>query len=128
MKKNARDIYHRFEGKLVGSFLMKVHVCETLVQMPDEIIDYITTNCWFFGSMEDAWAFTLTGNDLANQHLIFISDELLMQNPDQIQHTIVHEIGHVVLKHRNAILVHQSKKEIQKQEKEANAFATKYLS
>src|SRR5438105_875175 len=107
---------------------MKLHVCETLSRMPQDIIDYITDNCWFFGSMDDAWAFTFTGNDLKDHHLVFLSDELLVQDDAQIHYTIAHEIGHVVLGHRNSTLVHQSKNEIQKQEKEAHTFATKYTN
>jgi len=126
MNKKIKNIYHAFGGRLVGSFQMKVDVCETLATMPDEIINFIIENCWFIGSMEDAWAFTFTGNDLKNKHLIFLSDELLTQHEGQIHYSIAHEIGHVILNHRNSILVKQSKEEIRKQEKEADAFAKKY--
>ena len=127
MDKRIREIYHSFNGKLVGNRVMKINVCETLAIMPNEIINYITKNCWFFASLEDAWAFTFTGNDLKNNYLIFLSDELMFQNKDQIKYTIAHEIGHVILGHRNSVLEKQSKKEIKKQEKEAGVFAKKYL-
>lgn len=127
MKNDVKKIYYAFEGKLVGNKIMKTNVCQTLSTMPAEIINYITKNCWFFASMEDAWGFTFKGNDLKNQHLIFLSDELLFQNENQIQYTIAHEIGHVILNHRNSILIKQSKKEIEKQEKQANSFANKYI-
>jgi len=120
-------IYAMFEGKLIGSYKMKKHVCYVLTLMEQDIINYITENCWFLGSMEDAWAFTLTGNDLKNQHLILLSDELLRENAEQIHYTIAHEIGHVILKHRNSILKVQDKKEIAKQEQEADDFAKKYI-
>ena len=58
--KNAWEIYHAFNGKLVGTTLMKRHICQTLAKMPTEIIKLVTKNCWFFGSMDDAWAFTFT--------------------------------------------------------------------
>lgn len=106
---------------------MKINVCKTLAKMPDEIINYITKNCWLFASMEDAWAFTFTGNDLKNKHLILLSDELLFQDENQIQYTIAHEIGHVILGHRNSVLKKQTKEEIKNQEKEADFFAKKYL-
>ena len=127
MQNKIRNIYYAFDGKLVGNRSMKINVCETLSKMPDEIIDYVTSNCWFFASMEDAWAFTFTGNDLKNQHLIFLSDELLFQNKEQIRYTIAHEIAHVILKHRNSVLKKQTKEEIKKQEKEADEFVKKYL-
>jgi hypothetical protein len=128
MKQTIRRIYYAFEGKLIGNVAMKRWVCETLALMPEEIIKFITKNCWFLGSMEDAWAFTFTGNDLKEQHLVFLSDELLHQHPTQIQYSIAHEIGHVVLKHRNSTLKKQTKQEIRNQEKEADAFAKQFIS
>lgn len=127
MKKNIRLIHSLFKGKLVGNTQMKISVCETLAKMPESIINYVTANCWFFASMEDAWAFTFTGNDLKNNHLIFLSDELLFQDKNQIQYTIAHEIGHVILKHKNSILKNQTKDEIKQQEFEADSFARKYI-
>ena len=102
---------------------MKKWVCATLFKMPEDIVDLTTENCWFIGSMEDAWAFTFTGSDLNEKHLIFLSDDLLNQHPGQIQYSIAHEIGHVVLGHRNSILEKQTKDEIRKQEHEADKFA-----
>ena len=127
MNKDLKKIYISFDGKLVGNYKMKKNVCEVLSKMPERIIYRITRNCWFFSSMEDAWAFTFKGSDLAKQHLVFLSDELLNEDKNQIQYTIAHEIGHVILGHRNSILKKQSKLEIEKQEKEADSFAKKYL-
>ena len=107
---------------------MKFYICETLSKMPEEVISYITANCWFLSSMEDAWAFTFTGYDVVNQHLIFLSDELLVQEYEQIQHTIAHEIGHVILGHKNSVLINQTKREVQQQEHEADVFVQKYFS
>ena len=127
MRESVRDIFRAFKGKLVGSHQMKKQVCETLALMPEEIISYVTANCWFVSSLADAWAFTFTGNDLKNQHLIFLSEDLLSQNPQQIRYSIAHEIGHVVLDHRNAILERQTKQEIRQQERAADLFAKQYV-
>lgn len=128
MQKRAHEILHLFDGKLVGTMQLKHAVSQTMTFLPLEIIDYITTKCWFVGSLEDAWAFTFTGNDIKDQHLVFLSDELFHQPEEQIRYTILHEIGHVMLKHRNATLVKQSKQEIKRQEQEAHAFAKSYIS
>jgi len=120
------DIFEKFNGKLVGSTKMKRHVVEVLAKMPEDIVEKITKTTWFFASMEDAWAFTFTGNDLKGQHLIFLSDELLIQNVGQIHYTIAHEIGHIILGHKNSVFAKQSKGEVKKQEKEADTFAKKY--
>jgi Zn-dependent protease with chaperone function len=123
-----RDIYKAFDGKLVGRPFMKDFVCQAVSKLPDKLIQYIARNCWFLSSMEDAWAFTFTGRDIKDHHLIFLSDDLFVEETSQIQYTILHEIGHVILKHRNSILIDQTKGEIRKQEKEADEFANKYLS
>lgn len=122
----ARKIYKAFGGKLVGSQKMKNHVCLVLSKMPDQIVKFVTKKVWFMGSMEDAWGFTFTGKDLDGQHLIFLSDELFRQSESQINYSIAHEVGHVVLGHKNSTLYKQTKREIGRQEKEANAFAKKY--
>ncbi len=96
--------------------------------MPEEIISFVTRTCWFMGSFEEAWAFTFTGNELKDQHLVFLSDKLFTQDDSQIHWTIAHEIGHVYLGHRNSVLVKQSKKEIEKQEKEADEFVKKFTA
>lgn len=127
MRKNIQRIYYAFKGKLVGTKRMKKFVCETLSLMPDDIIKYITQNCWVISSIDDAWAFTFTGNDLKNQHLVFLSDDLLNQHPSQIRYSIAHEIGHVMLGHRNSTLERQSKEEVRRQEKEADSFARNYI-
>lgn len=117
----------KFRGRLVGSAILKREVCYVVSKLPEDLGDYITQYCWFVGSMEDAWAYTFTGNDLADQHLIFLSDDLLSQGPIQIHYSIAHEIGHVVLGHRNSVFITQSKDEITTQEKEADEFAQMYV-
>lgn len=128
MRKSIKEIYSAFGGKLVGSKLMQRQVCAVLSLMDEKIIYFVTINCWFFSSMDDAWAFTFTGNDLKDKHLVILSDELLMQSEQQIRHTIAHEIGHVVLGHKNSILRKQSRGEIRRQEKEADIFARRYVN
>jgi Zn-dependent peptidase ImmA (M78 family) len=126
MNDNVLQILRAFDGKLVGSKKMKNHVCQTLFHMPQDIINFVTKNCWFMSSMDDAYAFTFTGNDLRDQHLVFLSDDLFDQDNFQINHTIAHEIGHVILGHRNSTIATQTKAEIRMQEKEADLFAAKY--
>ena len=128
MKNDLQAIFVAFDGKLVGTKHMQRFVCETVALITDEIINYITNNCWFFASMEDAWAFTFTGNDLKDQHLIFLSDDLLNQHPQQIRYSIAHEIGHVILGHRNSVLERQTKREVKQQEKEADAFTEQFIA
>jgi len=124
---SLKEIYDAFGGKLVGTEEMKQYVCSVVALMEDDVVNYITSKCWFLGAMDDSLAFTLTGNDLKNQHLIFLSDELFMHDEEQIKYTIAHEIGHVILGHRNSVLEKQSKAEIYNQERQADRFAKKYI-
>lgn len=128
MNQRLKNIYYAFDGKLVGKPKTKELICETLLLMTPEVVEFVTQNCWFVSSFEDAYAFAFTGNDLKNQHLIFLSDELLDQDENQIYYSIAHEIGHVILGHRNSVLVTQSKEEVKQQEREADEFARKYVS
>jgi len=121
-----KNIQKLFGHKLQGSKFMKRMVIKTLSLFPEDIIIFITSKVWFVSSFEDGWAFTLRGDELKrNEFLIFLSDELLKEDEDQIIWTIAHEIGHVILGHRNNIGLPQAKYEIAKQEREADEFAKK---
>lgn len=124
---NEKEIIDAFRGKLVGGFFMKKMIAQTILKLPEDTIDYLIDNVWFLGSAPESFAYTFKGDDLAGQHMIFISDELLAEPQDQIEYTLLHEIGHVMLEHRNAINYHQPKEEIAKQESEADQFAKEYL-
>src|SRR5260370_36155878 len=112
MTKTAKDVFNMFGGKLVGNKRMQNYVCEVVALLPLEDIVFITDKCWFMGSMEDAWGYAFTGSDLKDQHLIFLSDALFEQGDSQIFYSIAHEIGHVILGHRNSMFTKQSKQEI----------------
>ncbi len=124
--RSARIIKQSFGGKLVGSQFMKNIVCLTVAKLPEDVITYLTHHCWFLSTAEDAWAYTFNGSDIPDKHFIFLSDELLDQDLEQIEYTILHEIGHVILKHKNSINYKQSKAEINLQEREADQFAKIY--
>jgi len=115
-------------GKLIGSLYMRDMVCKTLLYLPSDIIEKVCKTVWFISSPVDAWALTFKGSELKERSLIFLSDELLNQNEEQIKFSILHEVGHVMLNHRNSIGVTQTQSEIKKQEIEADHFANLYLS
>lgn len=127
MTGKLQQIYKAFGGKVNGTKRMQLLVCETLSKMPDKIINLITSDCWFLASTDDAWAFTFHGDDAKGEHLIFLSDDLLSQPAVQIRWTIAHEIGHILLGHKNDIGIGQTKAEINRQEKEADGFARQFM-
>ncbi len=127
MKKE--EVKENFGYRLLGSKSMKNMVIETLLLLPEKIAVYVSKHCWFISSFEDGYAFVLKGTELKkDEYLIFLSDELLKESKFQIVYTIVHEIGHVILGHRNGIGVAQTREETRKQEKEADNFVRKYLN
>lgn len=129
MKYTSKEIRKLFRYRLQGNERMKRIVCETLTLFPSKIIKHVTGKCWFVSSFEDSWAFALRGDELKpDEHLIFLSDELLQESKEDIAWTIAHEVGHVVLEHKNAIIERQSKNEIRRQEKQADEFANYYLT
>lgn len=102
-------------------------VCEVVQVFPDKIQRQITKHCWFVSSFDDALGFVLRGDEIGSDHIIFLSDELLNEDEGRQYYTIVHEIGHVILGHKNSIGLVQTKAEIDKQEKEADDFVKKYV-
>ncbi len=120
------EISFALDGKVIGNKHAKHFVHKTLTVFPDEIASVISRTCWFMASFDDAYAYAFTGNDLKDQHLIFLSDDLFAQNEEQIYFTIAHEIGHIILKHKNSVGYKQTKEEIAQQEKEADTFAHQF--
>ena len=115
-------------GKLIGKPYMVKMVCATLLNLPNDTIEFICKKVWFISSSNDAWAFTFKGEELKDRYLVSISDELFEQEKEQIQFTILHEIGHILLNHRNSIGIEQTPAEIKQQEKQADEFANQYKS
>ena len=100
---------------------------KSLLFLPDHSIEKVCRTVWFISSPDDSWAFTFKGSEIRNRFLVFLSDELLREPEEQIRYTILHEVGHVVLNHRNSIGYHQTPLEIIQQENEADEFVKKLL-
>ena len=127
MHLTPKEIKDRMGGRLAGSDLMKDSVALAITKLPEEVAQKIIDNCWFFSSFEDNYGYAFNGNDLKDAHLVFLADILFQEPQSQILYTILHEIAHIALNHKNSIQYAQTKSEIAKQEKEADQFAKKYL-
>ena len=127
MRVNHKAITRAFGGKLLVRASLQRYVIRVVAKLPNKLIGKITRFCWFLGSVDDAWAYTFRGDEIKGTNLIILSDSLLDQSHEDIEWTILHEIGHVILGHHNSILVTQTRQEIRRQEREADAFAMKYL-
>lgn len=122
-----QEIKEKIGGKLIGKEVMKRSIIEAVHKLPDEIIKKVVKDIWFVSNFEDAWGFVLKADELKGKSLIFLNDELFREGEKQISYTVLHEIGHVILNHRNAILKPQPESETKQQEREADKFAKEYL-
>ncbi len=122
--KIQKDLGHR----LIGSGYMKRMVVKAIQKLPLKIQTTVTSKCWFIASFTDGWAFALRWDEIKKgEYLIYLSDELLNASEEETIRTIIHEIGHVVLGHRNSIGKVQPKSEVRRQEKEADEFTGNYI-
>jgi Zn-dependent protease with chaperone function len=112
--------------KITGSKRAHYLINQAVRLLPTDVLPKIC-RIRFISSFDDAWGYVLTSEDIRSEYLIVLSDDLFEQSRDQIIYTILHEIGHVVLGHKNSFGRRQTKSEIQKQELEADAFAMKYI-
>ena len=128
MKWTVATVRRALGGKLIGNLYIREFICKTILLLPSDTISFVCSHVWFISSPEDAWAFTFRGSELKDRSLIIISDELLRQDESQIRYTLLHEIGHVVLNHRNSIGYEQTQSEIRQQEDDADRFAKTYLA
>lgn len=128
MKWTVAKVRKALNGRLIGKLFMREMICKTLLLLPSETIDYVCARVWFISSPEDAWAFTFRGSEIKERSLIIFSDELFLEDRNQIRYTILHELGHVILNHRNSIGYEQTQTEIDQQEDEADHFAKNILS
>jgi hypothetical protein len=127
MDKKFLEVREKFGTKIIGPGKMQNLICKVVCRLPQKTADFVTRNVWFVNSFPDTWGFVLRGDELDGKFLVFLSNELFRQ-PRKIQeYEVFHEIGHVVLNHRNSITVPQSKEKIARQEREADTFARRYL-
>lgn len=124
----TQQIKKSFGGKIVGTDSTKNLIAQTVGRLSENQINYATRHIWFFSTPKDTWAYAFHGNDLKDQHIIYLSDELLSEPREQIEYTILHELGHIFLNHKNSINFKQSKFEINQQELEADWFAKQFIN
>jgi len=127
MAYSKAEIEQKLENRLIGKRQMQEAVISALTLLPNDLADQVTKTVWFVSNFDDAWGFTLDSKDLGQRHLVFLSDELFFEPRQQVYYTILHELGHVVLGHRNAFFKPQTRQETEKQEYEADKFARKHL-
>lgn len=111
-----------------GTNYLKQRVQDAINLLPLDLREYVLENVSFIGSFNDAWAYALKREDVSGKYLIIVSNELLMQDKSHIIATLVHEIGHAALGHKNSIGNIQTKREIRKQEQDAHHFTRRLIN
>jgi hypothetical protein len=127
MNEKINEVSRKFGNKIIGNNKVRRVVCEVVSLLSSEQIEFITKNVWFVNSFPDAWGFVFRGAELKGKYLVFLSDEAFRQPKADQYYEVAHELGHVLLKHRNSIGRPQTKSQITKQEGEADRFARQIL-
>jgi hypothetical protein len=105
----------------------RVILDRALAAMPKKVVDWAVTDI-LFGSSVENWAYTLNPKDWAHvKGLVFLCESLKSESLEKQIFHIVHEIAHVKLGHRSAILLNLSQEEWKSQEQEADKLARKWL-
>ena len=127
MDEKINKISRKFGNKIIGNDKVRQVVCAVVSRLPSEQIEFVTKNVWFVNSFPDAWGFVLRGDELKGKYLVFLSDEAFRQPKADQYYEVAHELGHILLKHRNSIGLPQTKSQIAKQEREADRFARQLI-
>ncbi len=111
----------------LGNEKLRFAVAKCLSKLPLEIIEQVTKNCLFVMPTIEKLGIYLT-NDLINDKVIFaFPEKLLEKEKSEIEHTILHEVAHYYLNHKNPLIYTLSGEEYDSQEQEANKQVDEWL-
>ncbi|MGA2573941.1 MAG: hypothetical protein ABSF36_07090 [Candidatus Methanomethylicaceae archaeon] len=117
-----------FGGMNSVSDEFRLLIAEALSRIPRKEADWAAENVAFFSSSFREYAFTLNPRDWKHKvGLIFLDESLKEKDEDGQIFMVLHEIAHNRLKHKSPIFCKLSQEDTDKQEKEADALAQKWL-
>ena len=102
-------------------------VAKSLSKLPIEIIDKVTENCLFIMPKIEELGIYLPNDFIKDKQIFAFPEKLLEKEEHEIEHTILHEVAHYYLKHKNALIHNLSAEEYDRQEEEANKQVDKWL-
>jgi hypothetical protein len=113
----------------LGNDDLRNKISVALSKIPTDIVDDLCDNCYFLIESEVGKASYFPVGFFDNKAVIIISDIYFKSADDNaLEHTIMHEVAHHALKHKNPWQHGLSKEEYDKQEKEANEQVEKWLN
>jgi len=93
-------------------------VAMALAKAPMDVVDCVTDNCLFLMALAEEKGCYLQRELLEGKAIISLS-EALMDNPEELERTILHEAAHHYLGHKNPLLADLSLEQYDHQEAEA---------
>ena len=135
-KYSIQEIWEMFGGMPVGPRTHRVSdeirkiLVKTFRRTPKKIVDWANDKLIFITSCEDHYAFALLKATSwgGRKGFVFISDYLLDLTEEEQILAVAHEVAHMKLRHKSPIFNDLTQKETERQEKEANELAQKWLS
>ena len=108
----------------------RIILARALSNLPKEIIEWATDKLFFISDTEECHAFYLSKKDWKHKRgFIFLSNNLKNENLGTQVFSIAHEIAHANLDHRSVMFnPNMTVDDMQRQEKEANRLARKWLN
>jgi hypothetical protein len=113
----------------LGNDDLRKEISHALSKIPMGIVDDLNENCYFLVESEVGKASCFPVGFFDNKAIIVISDVYFCSADDKaLEYTILHEVAHHALKHKNPWQHGLSTEEYDKQEKEADEQVEKWLN
>lgn len=98
-----------------------------LSKVPKEIADRVLEECLFLMPNPGMGGFRVSKRLLQGKDVIVLSEKLLEEDQKYIVLTILHEVAHFYLNHKNRVLDGLSEEEDRKQEEAADRWARQWI-
>lgn len=103
-------------------------LAKSMSRLPMSVVDWAVDNVLFVSSNEDDYAFFIPRDEWNQQRsLVFLCESLKSESADIQAFYIAHEIAHVRLGHRSPVYSMLTPEEADRQEKDADRLARKWL-
>lgn len=106
---------------------LRLVVSKALSCVPQKVVDYLMEKCLIFSNWQSAAASYIPNKYIKGKHMIILSDEMLNGDETQTYELILHECAHSWLRHKSPLLGNLTVEEAERQEKDADALAQKWL-
>lgn len=131
MKKRytPEEVDYMFAGFNSVSEEFRVILAKAISKLPRNIVEWATEKLLFVSSSQEYWAFSLSKKEWKHKRgFIFLSTYLKNESEEKQTFSVAHEIAHQKLRHKSPIFSNLTHEETQRQEKEADELAKKWLS